>query len=246
MTIRKFRHHTEALTPANVRRSQLVANVRALLLVGLAGIALTGVGIGVLRATVGVAAQTPAAGAKEQQYCRDFVGHLSADLGVRSSRLQAAMAKAANQTVQDAATHGDLTAQQANAIKARIPSQAICATSLSEIGEPMDHRLLLNAVASALGTTPAHLRTQLAQGKTVSQIAPSGMTEQQFASALESDLKRQLDTQVRAGNLTPAQENQALSHVPAVAQTLWTKGAPMMSPGTTGSTVPPSGAPTGP
>jgi ribosomal protein S20 len=172
------------------------------------------------------------------QYCQDFVGHLSHELGVSNDRVQSAMARAARETVDDAAVKGTLTRQQADAIKARISDRSICSSDLRgiDVGGAM-RDALLSAAASALGASTDQLRRQLDQGKSVSQIAPAGMTEQQFESKLRSSLRKELDAQVRAGKLTQAQEDAALSRVPAMAQRLWTQGthaspAPSHSPPT--------------
>jgi hypothetical protein len=65
--------------------------------------------------------------AKERQYCRDFVRHLSGDLNISNDRVQSAMARAARATVDDAVSRGDLTRSQGDAIKAHIGEQNVCA-----------------------------------------------------------------------------------------------------------------------
>ena len=63
------------------------------------------------------------------KYCQDFVNHLSADLGINKEKLQAAMAKAGRETIDDAVAKGDLTKERARAMKARISSQSVCSAS---------------------------------------------------------------------------------------------------------------------
>ena len=63
------------------------------------------------------------------KYCQDFVNHLSADLGINREKLQAAMAKAGRETIDDAVAKGDLTKERARAMKARISSQSVCSAS---------------------------------------------------------------------------------------------------------------------
>lgn len=72
---------------------------------------------------------TSTPGINRVRYCQDFVNHLSADLGINRDKLQAAMAKAGNQTIDDAVAKGDLTKERANAMKARISSQSLCSAS---------------------------------------------------------------------------------------------------------------------
>src|SRR5215472_1608579 len=182
--------------------------------------------------------QSPSPGA-HAAYCQDFVAHLAQSLGVNQSRLQVAMTRAASQTVDDAVARGDITSDQANKLKSRLTA-GICGAHLG--GFDMTgtvSQTVLTAAATALGTSPDSLRSQLQQGKSVSQIAPSGMTEQQFATKMESAMKTQLDAKVKAGTLTQSQENQALAKVTAIASGLWTRGA-APSPGatTTGPTSP--------
>lgn len=72
---------------------------------------------------------TSTPGINRVRYCQDFVNHLSADLGINRDKLQAAMAKAGQQTIDDAVAKGDLTKERANAMKARISSQSLCSAS---------------------------------------------------------------------------------------------------------------------
>jgi hypothetical protein len=235
MRISQTRHDTTAPTVQAARPPRRV-RLRPILLAALGSAALTAAGTGVQPGTGGpgwltVSAATDVAN-PASRYCQDFAGHLASDLGVSSSRVQAAMTRAARQTVDDAVANGDLNSKQASSIKARIAHRPICSADLSAIGGAAAQAkgLLLSAVALSLGMSPDQVRTQLAQGKSVSQIAPAGMTEGQFTSSLQTNLKTSLDAQVKEGNLTQAQEDQALSRVPDLAHRLWTKGAPMAMP----------------
>src|SRR5215510_14986751 len=171
--------------------------------------------------------QSPAPGA-HAAYCQDFVAHLAQSLGVNQTRLQVALTRAANQTVDDAVARGDITSDQASTMKSKLTA-GICGAHLGGFDTSGPNgavsQNVLAAAATALGTTPEHLRTQLQQGKSVSQIAPAGMTEQQFTTKMESATKTQLDAKVKAGTITQSQENQALAHVPAIPSGLWTRGA---------------------
>lgn len=181
---------------------------------------------------IGAAAETSNPGSR---YCQDFVGHLSTELGVHSSRMEAALANAARKTLDDAVRNGDLTSQQAANLRDRIQNRPVCNADLSGIGvaAAQAKAVVLDATATALGTSPDQVRTQLSQGRTVSQIAPPGMTEQQFATAFQTNLKTALDAQVKNGTITQAQEDQAISRAPQLAEHLWTKGG-AMGPKTTG------------
>ncbi|HKF19564.1 MAG TPA: hypothetical protein VKF14_20565 [Candidatus Dormibacteraeota bacterium] len=181
--------------------------------------------------------QSPSPGA-HAAYCQDFVAHLAQSLGVNQTRLQVALTRAASQTVDDAVARGDITSDQANTMKSRLTA-GICGAHMGgfDISGAVSQNVVA-AAATALGTTPEHLRSQLDQGKSVSQIAPAGMTEQQFATKMESAMKTQLDAKVKAGTMTQSQENQVLQRVPAVASHLWTQGAKAPSPGATAPSSP--------
>jgi hypothetical protein len=235
MSTSQTRHDSRAPTaqaappPWRVRLRPLVIGV-------LGGAALTAASTAV-PAGIGGTGLRPAGAAAQAsnpgtRYCQDFVGHLSTELGVHSSRMEAAMANAARKTLDDAVRNGDLTSQQATSLRKRIQNRPICNADLSGIGgaAAQAKAVVLDATATALGTTPDQVRTQLSQGRTVSQIAPPGMTEQQFAAALQTNLKTALDAQVKEGSLSQAQEDQIISRTPALAEHLWTKGAPTGMP----------------
>ncbi len=201
------------------------------------GVVLAAVGAAAPALASGVAAvpsQSPSPGA-HAAYCQDFVVHLSQALGVPQGKLQVALTKAARQTVDDAVAKGDITSDQASAIKSRLTNGSICGAQLGGLDMGGGHvsQNVLAAAATALGTTPEHVRSQLDQGKSISQIAPAGMTEQQFATKFESAMKTQLDAKVKAGTITQSQENQVLERAPAVASRLWTHGGKTPSPGAT-------------
>ena len=183
-------------------------------------------------------------------YCQDFVGHLSRTVGIGEPQVQSALVTAARETVSDAVARGDVTSQQASTIDSQLASGSICNVTAAAGMKKAVSQTLTTAVAAALGTTPEHVRTQLEQGKSVSAIAPAGMTEQQFATAFEKALKTELDAKVKAGTLTQSQENQLLDRAPALANHLWVHGAAVPSPQATGTpssaapaTSPPSAAP---
>jgi hypothetical protein len=194
----------------------------------------------------GPAGQSPNAHQVASQYCQDFVGHLSHALGVSPAHAREALTTAARQTVDDAVARGDLTQQQATGMKNQLTDGSICSVNIS----PGAHKymqayraLVIDAVAKAIGSSPEQVRTQLEAGKSVSEIAPKGMTEQDFATALHSSLKSELDTQVSSGKLTQSQENALLARTPLLAQRLWTQGMP---PHPAPSGAPVSGSPSSP
>ena len=200
------------------------------------GLALVAAGVAAAMASAGAfnaqpVASTAAASSSPSStnYCQDFQSHLAQALGISQSKLSAALSQAGDQTLNDAVKNGTITQKQADAIKSRQANGKACAAGLGELAGRGGHGAggtsSIQAAAQALGITTDQLQSQLSQGKTVSQIAPSGMTEQQFATAFQSALKNQLDAKVKAGAITQSREDTALSNASAMAQRLWTRGA---------------------
>jgi hypothetical protein len=178
-------------------------------------------------------------GTHANAYCQDFVGHLSQSVGVGEPKVQSALVTAARETISDGVARGDITSKQASTIEGQLSSGSICNVRFAAGVKHGMSQSLTTAIATALGTSPEHVRSQLDQGKSVSAIAPAGMTEQQFATALQNAIKTQLDAKVQAGTLSQSQENQLLQRVPALASRLWTQGEKVPSPEATGTTASP-------
>jgi hypothetical protein len=134
-------------------------------------------------------------------------------LGVSPSALSDALKNAVKHQIDAAVSAGRLTKAQGDALKARIDSGRLpFGLGFGGLG----HHLFglgpfgrLDAAATYLGLTEAQLRTQLASGKTLAQIAKdrhksvSGLVDAMTASA-----KKHLDAAVAAGRLTKAQADQ--------------------------------------
>jgi hypothetical protein len=149
--------------------------------------------------------------------CNAFIAHLSTDLGKTQSQVNAAIQKAIGETLADEVKKGDLTQAQADALKQKLTSQPPCALSgIGRVGPPDDKATtgaympqLLTAAASALGISETQLKTDLANGKSLSQIAAAKnppVTEAQFRTNLIAKLKPLLDTAVTNKKLTATQE----------------------------------------
>ena len=157
--------------------------------------------------------------------CNAFIGHLATDLGKSQSQVNAAIQKAIGETLADEVKKGDLTQAQADALKKKLAStQTPCA--LSGIGHAGGHgdkatvgaykAQLLTAAAAALGVSETQLKSDLAAGKTLSQIAAAKnppVTEAQFRTRLIAQLTPLLDTAVKDNKLTKAQEAAILQHL---------------------------------
>jgi len=87
---------------------------------------------------------------------------------------------------------------------------------------------VLSAAASALGISDAQLKTDLASGMSLSQIAAAQkppVTEAQFRTNLIAKLKPLLDTAVTNKQLTATQEQAILQHLQTGAIPYWNKAS---------------------
>jgi hypothetical protein len=159
---------------------------------------------------------------KAPAVCDDFVAHLASDLGSTQSKVDAAFQKAIGQTLDDEVKNGDITQAQADAIKKKVAGQAPCALLPSTPSKAPSAGLgayqpaLLSAAASALGITDQQLKTDLAEGMTLSQIAAAQnppVTEDQFRARLITKLTPLLDAAVAAKKLTAAQEKAIINQL---------------------------------
>ena len=178
---------------------------------------------------------SPKANAKADPYCDVFLRNLASDLGKSQSDVQAAMQKAASQTVDQAVKDGKLTAAQAQKIKDRLAQSNgnACAGLGPAIGEhggfgpggpggfkglPQD--VLLNALATTLNMPPADVAAAIKSGKSIHDLAGANTTESDFKSRLAPNLKTALDQAVKDGKLTQSQADaiysgfQSAPHVP--------------------------------
>jgi hypothetical protein len=178
-------------------------------------------------ATKPSASPSPGAAAKRQAYCDAFINHLASNLGKKPADVQKAASSALDQTLADAVKAGDLTQQQADAIKARQSGKQVCAGGLAALrpGRP-GPRVELPAYAKALGISEQELKQDLAAGKTVKDVAASkGMDEATFRNNLVNSVKADLDAKVKAGKLTQQQEDTVLNRLKTGPLPLWDKPA---------------------
>ena len=227
-----------------------LANLRYLRIFGLAAgaVAVTGAAVLVTASAAGLnigfrpSAAATATGATASidekatasAICNNFISHLSSDLGKTQSQVNAAIQKAIGETLADEVKNKDLTQAQADAIKKKLTSQPPCALGgFNKVPDPgASARIgaytqqLLSAAASALGITDAQLKTDLASGMSLSQIAAAQkppVTEAQFRTNLIAKLKPLLDTAVTNKQLTATQEQAILQHLQTGAIPYWNK-----------------------
>jgi hypothetical protein len=179
--------------------------------------------------------------------CNDFISHLSTDLGKSQAQVNAAVQKAIGETLADEVKNKDLTQAQADAIKKKLTSQPPCAVGgfskapdagpSARIGAYMPQ--LMAAAASALGISDAQLKTDLANGMSLSQIAAAQkppVTEADFRTRLIANLKPLLDTAVTNKQLNSTQEQAILKQLQTGAIPYWK--TPPMKPKTTAPASP--------
>jgi uncharacterized protein YidB (DUF937 family) len=184
------------------------------------------------------ASPSPSPSPSGTNYCSRFTGHVASNLGKSPSQVQQAISKAIGQTIDDAVKNGDLTQSQANAIKAKVGSNASGSQCvLGPRGIPGIGRggfgpgpffgagarfNELDEVARVLGISTSQLMQDLRSGQTVQQLASAkGLDEATFRSKLVSQTKTDLDQQVKSGNLTQNQENAILQRLQNGQLPLW-------------------------
>lgn len=202
--------------------------------------AATGVPNSTLAATTTKPSASPGAAAKRQAYCDAFINHLASNLGKKPADVQKAASSALDQTLADAVKAGDLTQQQADAIKARQSGKPVCSGALGALrpGRPGTH-VGLPAYAKVLGISQDELKQDLASGKTVKDVAASkGMDEATFRSNLVNSVKSDLDPKVKAGKLTQQQEDNILNRLKTGPLPAWDQPAKRAKPAPSPSATP--------
>jgi hypothetical protein len=175
--------------------------------------------------------------------CSAFISHLSSDLGKSQAQVNAAIQKAIGETLADEVKNKDITQAQADTIKQKLAgTQTPCALAGNLGKKPAPGagagastgaymQQLVSAAASALGITDAQLKTDLAGGMTLSQVAAAQkppVTEAQFRTNLIAKLKPLLDTAVTNKKLTAAQEQTILQRLQTGPIPFWS--TPMRRP----------------
>jgi hypothetical protein len=205
------------------KRLVLIASLAALAAAGIAGGALAASG-------------TFDPAAERQAFLNDAAGRL----GVSSDKLEAALKAAAVDRVNAALAAGQITKDEADAMKAAINSGKLpLGVGVPGMGFHMDggiHMLggTLDAAATYLGLTEDQLQTQLQSGKSLADVAKAqGKSVDGLKQALTADLKTKLDQAVKDGRLTQSQADAILAKVSASLDDLINGTLPKMP--TTGS-----------
>jgi hypothetical protein len=187
------------------RRTTIIAAVAVVAVFGIAGGAIAASG-------------TFDPAQEKQAFLNDAAGRL----GTTSDKLEAALKAAAIDRVNAALAAGEITQDQANAIKDAINSGQLPLSGglpLGGFGLKL-HRVgfggpvgkVLEGAASYLGLTQDQLLTQLRSGKTLADIAKAqGKTVSGLEDAITSGAQTQLDQAVKAGKLTQAEADQIMA-----------------------------------
>ena len=170
------------------------------------------VGAAALVAVVGSAGAIAATGAlSPQEESQAVVDDVAERLGVESSELGDAIKAALKARVDAAVDAGRLTEAQAAELKERIDSDEVPLFGLGRGGPGhghFGHFGGLDAAASYLGVTEEALRTELAEGQTLAEVAEAeGKSVDGLVDALVAAAKEDLQQAVDDGRLTDAQRD---------------------------------------
>jgi hypothetical protein len=222
-----------------------LGKIRYLRVVGLAlgAVAVAGAAVVVTASASGMsfglkpaaATQQPVAAARpSSSACSTFMQHFAADIGKTQAQVNAAFQKAIAETLADQVKSGQITQAQADAIKAKMAHQTPCALP-SSLGRHHGNKggfgaymqQYVTASAAALGISEAQLKTDLANGQSLSQVAAAQhVSEADFRTRLIANLKPALDQAVTDKKLTAQQETLILQRLQTEPLPLWTT-APM-------------------
>lgn len=175
------------------------------------------------------AAQTGggATGQTVQDYGQSFLDKLAQILGIERSRLDSAIRQADLQVIDQAEQNGDLSRNQADALRERAalgPAPGWFGMGRWHggwghhgwrggrwAGKVLWNNQILDAAASALGMARDDLLTELRNGKTLGEVADArNVDRQKVRDAVTAAYKGRLDAAVQEGGLTQAQADRLL------------------------------------
>jgi hypothetical protein len=172
-----------------------------------------GAGAGLALAAGGAAIGATQLGSPAEE-SEAIVNDAARQLGITPSALSDALKQALANRVDEAVEEGRLSREQADAIKARIESGNLPLFGIGR-GRPghpgLGHRAGLDAAASYLGLTESELRSQLAAGRTLAQVARDrGKSVDGLVQAIATATRERLDEAVESGRLTRARADEIL------------------------------------
>ena len=214
--------------------------VRYLRVAGMAAgaVAVVGAAVVVTASAAGVSFGTrPAAGnvaavdAKTQSTaCAAFMKHFADRIHKTQAEINTAFQQAIADTLADEVKSGQITQAQADAIKKKLAGQTPCALPLTaghhhggskaHIGAYLQQ--YITAAAAALGITETQLKSDLAAGQSLSQVAAaSHVSEADFRTKVIASLKPVLDKAVTDKKLTADQEQKIINALQTGPLPLW-------------------------
>lgn len=174
--------------------------------------------------------------------CTNFMKHLAVDIGKSQAQINAAFQKAIAETLADEVKSGQITQAQADTLGKKLASQTPCtlpssigrtkpAGNKADIGAYMQQ--YITASAAALGISESQLKTDLAAGQSLSQVAVAQkVSEADFRTKLIAKLKPVLDKAVTDKKLTSQQETLIVQRLQTAPLPLWTKAPKQPKPAT--------------
>lgn len=149
-----------------------------------------------------------------QEESKAVIDDAAKQLGVTPDKLSDALKQALANRVDAAVAAGRLTKEQGDALKARIAqgeTPLVVGPGFGRGDHDGRHKIFgdLSTAASYLGLSEAELRTQLASGKTLADVAKAqSKSVDGLVTALTDAAKKKLDDAVAAGRLTQAQADE--------------------------------------
>ncbi len=186
---------------------------------------------------------------KTSSVCSDFMTHFAVEIGKTQAQINTAFQKAIADTLADEVKSGQITQAQADAIKQKLAGQTPCTLRNMAGRKPGGDKTAmaaymqqyLAAAASALGISEAQLKTDLAGGQSLSQVAAAQhVSEADFRTRVIASLKPALDKAVADKTITAAQEQELLNRLQTAPLPLW--NAPVKRPHPTPAPTPKAAA----
>ncbi len=174
-------------------------------------------GVGLFRRAAAVAAKTIGVSVTDLRAAVQS-GQTVADVAnahhVAPQTVVSALVTAADQRIDAAVQAGHLSTDRAAKLKARVPKLADAfvnntQTLLNKVRSRVHHRvraagLGLKDAAAAIGISPTELRSDLANGQTVADVAAAHHVDlKTLESTLVADATKAIDAAVKAGKLAP-------------------------------------------
>lgn len=163
-------------------------------------------------AAAGGGAAIAASDSSPAQENQAIINDAARQLGISPTKLSDALKKALGDRVDAAVAAGRITKAQGDALKQRLESGDAPLLFGPHPGFGHFGFRGLDAAATYLGLTDAQLRTELAGGQTLAQVAQArGKSVSGLVDALVADAKQHVDAAVAAGRLTQAQATDLLN-----------------------------------